>query len=332
MRIRYKVKSAGSDLVPGLQLFEETLAFTDGFRHVKVPPSIGEGTLTALDIAGDFHANFQFYRLDVPLQVIKEATGEPYDSVHIVFYNLEVPEKAYINGNEFIYDQGVNVYAQAINATLEFPAFTRRDVVCVRILRSRLELLLGDNREYLNELLQKGESFFLHEQLSPEMRTLLWELKSPPAATELQRLFYHVRVLQLIYLLMEQLNKRTIAPNKNGDPTHIARIFKARMLLVQDLSTPPTIASLARHILMSESQLKQSFREIFGASIYQYFQNTRLEKARQLLAANNRTVKEVGYELGFTNIGHFSRLFERTYRVKPKKFQLELPPDETAEA
>ena len=329
MRIRYKVKSAGSDLVPGLQLFEETLAFTDGFRHVKVPPSIGEGTLAALDIAGDFHANFQFYRLDVPLQVIKEATGDPFDSVHIVFYNLEVPEKAYIDGNEVIYDQGVNVYAQAINATLEFPAHTKRDVVCVRIVRSRLELLLGDNREYLNELLQKSESFFLHEQLSPEMRTLLWELKFPPAATALQRFFYHVRVLQLIYLLMEQLNKRTVAPNKNGDPAHIARIFKARTLLVQDLSTPPTIASLARHILMSESQLKQSFREIFGVSIYQYFQNMRLEKARQLLAENNRTVKEVGYELGFTNIGHFSRLFERTYRVKPKKFQLELPPDET---
>ena len=74
---------------------------------------------------------------------------------------------------------------------------------------------------------------------------------------------------------------------------------------------------------MSESQLKQSFREVFGMSIYQYFQQARLEKAKELLAENKWTVKEVGYELGFTNIGHFSRLFERVYHVKPKKFQLE---------
>jgi len=328
MVIRYKVMSGGSDYAPGQQLFEETLAFTDGFRHVKVPASMGEGALTAFHIADDFHVNFQFYRLEVPLQVIKQATGAPSDCVYIVFYNLEAPEKAYIDGNEFVYDQGVNIYARSINATLEFPAHTKRDVVCIRIARSRLELLLGDNGEYLNELLHKGETFFLHEQLSPEMRTLLWELKSPPAATALQRFFYHVRVLQLIYLLMEQLNKRTTAPNKNSDPAHIVRIFKARALLVHDLSAPPTIAALARSILVSESQLKQSFREIFGVSIYQYFQNMRLEKARQLLAENNRTVKEVGYELGFTNIGHFSRLFERAYRVKPKKFQLELPPEE----
>ncbi|HXO74010.1 MAG TPA: helix-turn-helix transcriptional regulator, partial [Puia sp.] len=127
-------------------------------------------------------------------------------------------------------------------------------------------------------------------------------------------------------------NKRTIAPNKNSDPDLIARMFQARSLLVSDLSAPPTIASLARSILMSESQLKQSFREIFGVSVYQYFQNARLEKARQLLAANKKTVKEVGYELGFTNIGHFSRLFERAYHVKPKKFQLELAPEQVVEA
>lgn len=338
MIIRYKVKSGdpnqtGSERPdPGLKLFEETLSFKDGFSHVKVPASIGEGFLAALDITGSFHANFQFYRLDVPLQVIKEATGDPFDCVHIVFYDMEVPEKAYIQGNELSYDQGVNIYAQAINATLEFPAHTQRNAVCMRIVRSHLECLLGDNhRAYLNELLQQGQSFFIHELLSEEMRGLLWELKRPPAAKALQRLYFHVRVLQLIYLLMEQLNKRTIAPYKNSDPDHIARIFQARSLLISDLSAPPTIASLARGVLMSESQLKQSFREIFGVSIYQYFQNTRLEKARQLLAGNKRTVKEVGYELGFTNIGHFSRLFERAYHVKPKKFQLELPPDQAPE-
>ncbi len=94
-------------------------------------------------------------------------------------------------------------------------------------------------------------------------------------------------------------------------------------MLVADLSEPPTIPGLAARVLLSESQLKQSFREIFGMSVYQYFQQARLEKARQLLAENTRTVKEVGYELGFTNIGHFSRLFEREFHVKPKKFQTE---------
>ena len=328
MIIRYKIGTdhAESDL----RAFEETLAFPRGFHHVRVPAFIGEGVLTALEIDNDFHANFQFYRLNVPLEVTKETAEDPADSVYIVFYQLDLPETAYLRGNEVVYDQdGINVYTSTIDLAVKFPANTNRNVVCIRIGRSRLESTLGkDHHAYLNNLLRQEGAFFIQEPMSMEMRGLLQELKGPPSATALRQLFYHVRVMQLLYLLMEQLNKRTIEPNKHGDPIHIARIYQARALLISDLSSPPTIASLARHILMSESQLKQSFREIFGVSIYQYFQFVRLEKARKLLAENNRTVKEVGYELGFTNIGHFSRLFERTYHEKPKKFQLRLPQDE----
>lgn len=321
MNIRYKLKTGHAD--PALTAFEETLGYKQGYRNVDVPSSIGEGSLVSVDIAEGFHANIQSYRLAVPLQVIKEVTDEAYASVHIVFYHLEVPETAYIQGMEVDYDQGVNIYAQPINAVLEFPAHTQRNVVCMRIDRKRLAGMLGDEQEvYLDGLLQHEESFFIHERLSPEMQGLIRELRMPPAAKTLQRLFYQVRVQQLLYLLLEQLNRRTAAPYKNCNSADVARVFKARQLLVRDLSAPPTIASLARSTLMSESQLKQSFREIFGASIYQYFQNARLEKARQLLAESGRTVKEVGYELGFTNIGHFSRLFERAYHVKPKKYQL----------
>ncbi|MBS1665688.1 MAG: helix-turn-helix transcriptional regulator [Bacteroidetes bacterium] len=322
MVIHFKVRTGNQDPA-ALATFEDTLAFKNGFRHVEVAPSIGEGHLTSLNMNGDFHANFQSYRLNVPLEVIKEATDEPSDSIYIVFYHLEVPETANIEGHLVDYDQGVNIYVHPINAKLVFPAHTQRNVVCVRIGRSRLEALLGDgHKEYLNELLEQGQPFFIHENLTAGMRGLLMELRVPPAARALQRMFYHVRVLQLVYMLMEQLNKRTFVPNKHSDPDHIARVFQARALLVRDLSAPPTIAGLARSVLMSESQLKLSFREIFGESVYQYFQNVRLEKARELLAENKRTVKEVGYELGFTNIGHFSRLFERAYHVKPKKFQL----------
>jgi len=325
MIISYKVRSDKPD--PSLELFEETLSFRNGFRHVRIPSSVGEGGLTALHFADDFHVNFQFYRLDVPLEVIKEHSEEPNDLVYIVFYQLQLPETAWLRGEEVVYEQeGVNIYTQSIDVTLKFPAHTRRSVVCLRISRRRLQEMLGcDDEDYLGELLRPSNPFFINEQLSADMRNVIGELQVPPAASGLQQLFYHTRVLQLVYLLMEQLNKRAFLPSRNSDPILIARIFNARTLLMRDLSSPPTITSLARDVLLSESQLKQSFREMFGVSIYQYFQRARLDKARILLAEKDRTVKEVAYELGFINTGHFSRLFERTFHVKPKRFQLDRP-------
>lgn len=332
MIITYKVSSPYPD--PSVTIFEETLAFKDGFRHSKVPASIGHGTLTALEINPDFHINVQSYQLDVPLEVIKSYHDNVSDYIHIVFYRLRLPETAFISGTEILYgDEGINIYGQYIDAILRFPAHTERHVICMRISRSRLMAMLGCQQpQYVDTLLQPGSDFFIQEQQSPEMRSLLDELKLPPPTRALQQMFYHTKMMQLLYLLMERLNKRAFAPNRNGSAEHIARIFKARQMLVKDLSTPPTIASLARGVLLSESQLKQSFREMFGVSIYQYFQQARLEKARQMLAENRSTVKEVGYELGFTNIGHFSRLFERAFHVKPKQFQLGLPATDPADA
>jgi len=322
MLIHYKIKVDPRD--PWMDIFEQTIGFHPGYRNLEVPASIGEGRLVSMDISEGFHANFQSYRLNAPLQVIKEATDEFFESVYIVFYELDRPHTAYVQGTELIYDQGVNIYTQPINAVLEFPANTLRNVVCMRIDRRRLaHLLAGEEEMFSGELLRQEQSFFVHEPLTPGMRAVLMELRTPPAAKNLQRLFYHVRAQQLVYLLMEQLNKRSGGPVKSTSPEEIAKVFKARELLLEDLATPPTIAGLARGVLMSESQLKGSFREVFGVSIYQYFQNARMEKAKELLAVSGRTVKEVGYELGFTNIGHFSRLFERVYRVKPKRFQME---------
>ena len=321
MLIHYKIKADPRD--PWMDVFENTIGFRPGYRNIEVPASLGDGRLISMDISDGFHVNFQSYRLTSPLQVIKEATDELFESVYLVFYQLEVPHTANIEGTEFVFDQGVNIYTQPINAVLEFPANTQRDTVCMRIDRRRLaDLLVGEEEVFPEELLRQEQAFFLHEQLTPAMRAVLWELRTPPAAKNLQRLFYQVRAQQLVYLLMEQLNKRTGTAGRSGSQEEIAKVFKARQLLTEDLAMPPTIAGLARGVLMSESQLKLAFREVFGVSIYQYFQHARMEKARSLLAGGGRTVKEVGYELGFTNIGHFSRLFERAYRVKPKRFQM----------
>jgi AraC-like DNA-binding protein len=323
MRIRFTVKTDNRD--DSLRAFEETLSFGKGFRELAVSESMGTGRLTALEIDADFHVNFQFYRLRAPLEIVKEWQEDSSSFVTIAFYDLQIPQKAYFRGEELVYDQeGVNIYSGGMDITLLFPAHTERNVVCLRIRRHKLEALLGGReREYLSEWLQSGQ-FFLNESLSPAMRRVLMELRQYPEGAAVRQLYYHTRTLELLYLLLERLNNRTGAPYGSTDPLHLAQIFKAKSLLIQDLSEPPTIAVLASSVLLSESQLKQSFREVFGASIYQYFQQTRLEKARELLAENKRTVKEVGYELGFTNIGHFSRLFERVYHVKPKKFQLEL--------
>jgi AraC-like DNA-binding protein len=45
-----------------------------------------------------------------------------------------------------------------------------------------------------------------------------------------------------------------------------------------------------------------------------------MEEAAFLLKQGGYSVSQVGFELGFTNLSHFSRLFESHYGITPKKF------------
>jgi AraC-like DNA-binding protein len=76
---------------------------------------------------------------------------------------------------------------------------------------------------------------------------------------------------------------------------------------------------VARQIGMSLTKMKQLFRQTFGDSIYNYFQVERMNEAARLL--KTLTVSQVGYQIGFSNLSHFARVFEKHHQIKPKRYK-----------
>ncbi len=73
---------------------------------------------------------------------------------------------------------------------------------------------------------------------------------------------------------------------------------------------------------MSESKLKRLFKQVFGNTIYNYYQTMRMKEAAYLLKHEKQSVSKVGYALGFSNLSHFTRMFEEHIGMKPKKFSV----------
>jgi len=71
---------------------------------------------------------------------------------------------------------------------------------------------------------------------------------------------------------------------------------------------------------MSPSKLKRLFKQIFGNSIFSYYQEFRIQEAARLLKEEKLSVSDAGYRLGFTNLSHFSRVFEEHIGIKPKQY------------
>lgn len=69
---------------------------------------------------------------------------------------------------------------------------------------------------------------------------------------------------------------------------------------------------------MSESKMNRLFKQIFGNSIYNYCQTLGMNEAAYLTKEEQITISELGCRLGFTNLSHFIRIFERHIGLKPK--------------
>ena len=95
------------------------------------------------------------------------------------------------------------------------------------------------------------------------------------------------------------------------------RIYKAREVLLDHIGNPITIKELSRKVAMNECYLKKGFKEIFGTTIFDFYQQQRMEHAKYLLYEKSLSVTDVSDLLGYSSISHFSAAFKKHTGLKP---------------
>ncbi len=78
---------------------------------------------------------------------------------------------------------------------------------------------------------------------------------------------------------------------------------------------------LANTACLSKYHFLRLFKQTYGLSPYQYLQNLRLQKAKDLLCHTSSPVHEIAYLLGFENAASFSRLFFQRTKTYPSVYR-----------
>ncbi len=92
-------------------------------------------------------------------------------------------------------------------------------------------------------------------------------------------------------------------------------------IIEQNLDNPDYgNADFARDLGMSRAQLHRRLNALCGLPPHEFIRLCRLKKAAALLQAKAGSVTYIAYEVGFKNISHFSRLFEKQFGIRPSNF------------
>ena len=73
-------------------------------------------------------------------------------------------------------------------------------------------------------------------------------------------------------------------------------------------------------LLPCRAQFYRKITALTGMTANDLIKNFRLHKASQLLAQHWGSVSQVAYEVGFSNLSHFSKCFKEEFGVSPSEY------------
>ncbi|MDJ1481573.1 AraC family transcriptional regulator [Cytophagaceae bacterium YF14B1] len=301
----------------------EILQFTDKvgltldkeFEHLQV--NFFKGFVFLPDMAihfGSFYATNDFTRIT--------ATSAISDGIGFIFHNIfEVDGIAKADkSNRIATPPYVRIFPYSISQKISFAKDTWVTHVSISISAGYLKNFLKEESDHFQFLFDNTHSFWIEELMTDDILRTVNEIVKKEEPDSMKSFYYKIKSMELLFYLFESLRRRQNAGSVKLSHKEIDAVYRVRDKIVSSLSQSSSIEELKQIAGMNELKLRRIFTQVFGMGIYDYYQHLRMKEAARLLREENVSVSEAGFQMGFENLGHFTKVFEKHIGMKPKKY------------
>jgi two-component system response regulator YesN len=118
---------------------------------------------------------------------------------------------------------------------------------------------------------------------------------------------------------------RLLAPlDRSASGSHSALVERARAYVEGNYHRRISLSAVARDLHVSPHYLSRLFHQETGTTLTASIHRARLEHARVLLAAKDRSLSEIAYLVGYQNYRDFYRNFRKFEKASPRQVQRKL--------
>lgn len=171
----------------------------------------------------------------------------------------------------------------------------------------------------------RDHKYYHQQAIHPSMAVVLSQLWNLNIHPSVRTLYCRAKASELLALLFSQ-NTDTAAEQCPFlvDGNNLRRIRRAKEIMIERMSEPPSLQELAEEIGLPLKKLKEGFRQVYGDSVYSFLFDYKMETARKMLESGQYNVNEVGLKVGYSTASHFIEAFRKKYNTTPKKYLLAL--------
>lgn len=139
----------------------------------------------------------------------------------------------------------------------------------------------------------------------------------------IKKMFFEAVILEILaeYFFQSVIEEKI--PKSPVILTHgdIERLYLAKRIVLEKMTTPPSIEELSKIICLNTCKLKIGFKTLFSCTIYGYLRRARMEKARLLLKDTQLSIHDIALQLGYCKGSSLSPIFKEYYGVTPKQYR-----------
>lgn len=274
------------------------------------------------NIPGSIQYTIKRYYSDQP--VVKDDTG-----MMVYHYHNNEPEKKYlelrycITGNKYCEEKSCGTCSEqptnscrGLHQTVDVYTFHFTHTFLSQFTHN----VKLSNRKDEVLAFKHPSSFTKVFPVCTRKRNVLDSLLNHSYTGSLENIFINAKIHELLLYSIECLvdeKEEGFSCKFLANDLDREKILHAREVLLKHIGDPITIKELSRKVAINECYLKKGFKEIFGTTIFDFYQQQRMEHAKYLLYEKGLSVTDVSALLGYSSISHFSTAFKKHTGLKP---------------
>ena len=171
------------------------------------------------------------------------------------------------------------------------------------------------------ENINTGKPIIETQLVSEKIKNVFEKILRNPPKNNLDKLYTKAKVYELlsVYFKKYQKEHENPCPFIENEKT-LAQIKKAKDLIIQNIAQPPSLEALSKKVGINLKKLKTGFKEYYGAPVYAFLLDYKLQKSKKLLLEGNLNINEIATQIGYSNSSHFIAAFKKKFGNTPKQF------------
>jgi AraC-like DNA-binding protein len=296
------------------------------------PPSIANGTIRYVELTGNVQVLISDYVAKVDIEWLKLPCLPERYSLRMVHIQKFKTFEINIDNENFI-DESEN-YAAIILTSSKYRLYYK--TTAGTIIQNIYVSLTPQNvidyfpeidiSKYMLELFTNKTKAYNLVPMSFNCRQSFLEAIKSNTSSPFYLLSLRTRLYEMTDYFFKQYLKKLLDKKENIDfklNKEVELLSELDILITENFQKElPKIEELAKKVFMSTAKFKLLFKKYYGQSITEYYNNSRLNKARREIILGEKSIKEIGFLCGYKTSAQFSKAFKLCFGFPPSEIKI----------